>query len=785
MVLELEQMGRTFARITFNGVKDKGAAPPPSSPRLVGNNESQDPDCCEPDVWSQAFFAKKARSLCSEKSLRRAFPVANWLPKYTKPDDIIGDLIAGITVGFTIIPQGIAFAELAMNGFVVEFISAPVTAGFVTAAAIVIIFSQLKIILGIKGIHGEELSTMIPGLYGKFHETNPYDACMGIVSIIVLLSMKYGLYSGFLGSLVYILLGTVKEITIGPAAVICILLGGATADFDKEYVVTFSILLCLISGLFCMAMGGFKLGFVVEFISAPVTAGFVTAAAIVIIFSQLKIILGIKGIHGEELSTMIPGLYGKFHETNPYDACMGIVSIIVLLSMKKLRDVNLKDVVTNPTAAKALSKILWTISAARNVIWLLVCSTIASVINNRRGENVFSLTQRVKISGIPVPRLPEFHIPAHNVTIDGHHVRYVPEMGFWDILVHGGSILFVIPMICLVEQIAVCKSFAKAKPVDVNQELMALGISQTMAVFFQSMPVTGSICRSAVNAVSGVRTPFGGFWSGAIVLLALSFFTQYLEYIPKSTLGAIVVCAVIHMIEYEETLHIWQTKRRDMLPLVVTFFAASFIGLEWGFMSGVVINILMLLYFAATPRVPILKFKLTEDKRVVVLRPDRSLHYPGVEKVRNLLSKKALMHKDAMIVVDCINLIDIDFTGAKGLGSVAAALRERSQQIVFVNVQPNINRALRGFTHGDVDTFETAQDWIDTLSDTRNRHTLHRTLSNPEGRKRCDSTHLFDVEISPEAKELDVEGVDVEEEIDDGDLDTSGYIDDNGVDIRL
>ena len=100
--------------------------------------------------------------------------------------------------------------------------------------------------------------------------------------------------------------------------------------------------------------------------------------------------------------------------------------------------------------------------------------------------------------------------------------------------------------------------------------------------------------------------------------------------------------------------------------------------------------------------------------RVVILRPDRFLLYPGIEQVRNLISKKALKHRDAVIVVDCVNLVDIDFTGAKGLGSVAAALKERHQKIVFVNVIPRIERSLIGFTHGDVDTFETAQDWIDT-----------------------------------------------------------------------
>jgi anti-anti-sigma regulatory factor len=101
---------------------------------------------------------------------------------------------------------------------------------------------------------------------------------------------------------------------------------------------------------------------------------------------------------------------------------------------------------------------------------------------------------------------------------------------------------------------------------------------------------------------------------------------------------------------------------------------------------------------------------------VVILKPDRSLHFPGVEVVRNLISKKALKHQDAMIVVDCVNLIDIDFTGAKALGSVADALGERNQTIVFVNVSYSVDAALKGFTHGGVQTYETAQQWIETCN---------------------------------------------------------------------
>ncbi|CAG0918802.1 unnamed protein product [Notodromas monacha] len=197
--------------------------------------------------------------------------------------------------------------------------------------------------------------------------------------------------------------------------------------------------------------------------------------------------------------------------------------------------------------------------------------------------------------------------------------------------------------------------------------------------------------------------------TGSVVMLALAFFTPYMGYIPSPALGAVVICAVLHFIEYEEAIHIWKTKRSDTIPLAITFFSCLVIGLEWGFLVGVLSNLLMLLIVTSNPSVPVLKFRISDEMRVVIFRPDRFLFYPGIQKVRNLINKGAIRNKDAVIVVDCINLVDIDFTGSKGLGSIAAALQKREQRLVFVNITAPVSKALRNFTFGDVVIYETAQ----------------------------------------------------------------------------
>ncbi|CAG0918803.1 unnamed protein product [Notodromas monacha] len=328
-----------------------------------------------------------------------------------------------------------------------------------------------------------------------------------------------------------------------------------------------------------------------------------------------------------------------------------------------------------------------------------------------------------------------------------------PERGFLQILQIGGSAVFVIPLISIVEHIAVCKSFAQRRAVDVDQELVALGVSQVLGAFVHSMPVTGSISTTCVNAVSGVRTTFGGIWAGTIVLLSLAFLTPYVGYIPLPALGAIVICAVLHFIEYKEAMDVWKTKRVDMVPMMVTFLACLVIGLEWGFLVGVMSNLLMLLIVTSHPNVPTLKFQISDDTKVVVFRPDRFLFYPGIQKVRNLINKGAKRNKDSLIVVDCINLVDIDFTAAKGLGAVAISLKLNQRDLVFVNVSHPVDKALKGFTSDGVVTYETAQDWINTIeqkamseSDKEEFGVLLRSLSRLDSRNDETEKHRIDAD---------------------------------------
>ncbi|CAG0917223.1 unnamed protein product [Notodromas monacha] len=449
----------------------------------------------------------------------------------------------------------------------------------------------------------------------------------------------------------------------------------------------------------------------VELISNPVTSGFASAAAVIIACSQLKSLLGLKDIHGERLIEILQGVAEKLHATNFYDLGMGITAILLLTALKSAKDVNLGRCIKDAKVLKITEKIVWVVSTARNVLIVVLCGLVAVHVNNARGEKLFTLTSTVK-SGIPNPAFPPFSIEDsfQNDSLTGE-TNFVKGQSYFEILSDAGSAIVIIPLLGILELIAICKTFAKGKPVDANQEMIALGMCQIAGAFFQSMPITGSFSRCAVNGASGVKTPLGGLYTGVIVLLALGFLTPYFEFIPRAALAAIIVCAVIYMIEIEEAIHVWRTKKIDLVPMLSTFFACLVIGIEIGILIGVAVNASMIILFSALPKVSVTKSTLQDETAVIFLTPDRAIHFLAVEKVRNLFSKTIFKNKDAVVVLDFQHVIDLDFTAAKGFVSLSQGMKERKQNLVFVNVNCDVEKTLHGL-QANMEIYQSAADWI-------------------------------------------------------------------------
>lgn len=581
------------------------------------------------------WIKSQARKTFSKKNLYKKVPVLEWLPKYNVETGV-ADLIAGLTVGLTVIPQGIAYA------------------------------------------------------------------------LVAELPEQYGLYSAFMGCFMYIFFGSCKDITVGPTAIMALLTAHYVTEsgLDPEY----AVLLTFLTGIIITALGLLKLGFVIDFISVPVTAGFCSAAAITIASSQLKSIFGLEiseHYHGKGDE----GILGKWMEVilniesiRVNDTILGIICVVILLCMRSLKNVqwfNHENDTDSQTILmkKILAKTIWVISTARNAIIVVICTILAYGCDpgfefdnkDMKRNSTFIMTGAIK-AGLPPFQLPPFGYDQNETLANSTIVeKYV---SFGEMTGKLGIALIIIPLLAILENVAIAKAFAGGKPVDASQEMIALGICNLMGSFVSSMPTTGSFSRTAVNCASGVRTPMGGIITGGLVILALAVLMPLCAYIPKASLAAVIITAVIFSVEYEVLRPMWKSKKIDLIPAFATFLTCLFWALEYGIMVGVGIQVLLILYHAARPKVHVEHRILNgiPNSNYIYVTLDRALIFPSVSYVRNQINKAGVQDGESRLplVLDCAHISSADFTAAEGFKAMISDFRSRNQPIVFFNTSASV-----------------------------------------------------------------------------------------------
>ncbi|KAF4513952.1 UNVERIFIED_CONTAM: hypothetical protein B566_EDAN018188, partial [Ephemera danica] len=447
------------------------------------------------------------------------------------------------------------------------------------------------------------------------------------------------MYSAFIPCFVYMFLGTSKDITIGPTAISAMLVKPYADQFGPDVVV----LICFVCGIFITILGVLQLGFLVDLISMPVLAGFMSAGAISIASSQIAPLLGVKS-SGSSFLEYWRNVIERISETRLWDPILGVICIAFLLILKKCCAKRGK----NARYGLVAHGILRYLALGRNALVVIIATVIVAMLISTFGESPVRITGPVE-EGFPEIRVPNFDLTYDNRTLTLSETANVLSSGL------------VIPFVLILESIAIAKAFAKGKSIDATQEMLALGLSNIIGSFFQSFPVTGSFTRTAVNNASGVKTPVGGIYTGTLVLLCLAFLTRYLQYIPKATLSAVIICAVIFMVEiHEVTKSLWKSKKLDLIPLYTTFFGCIFIGMDYGIVLGILINMLFILYEAARPRLKVQKIKVL-TRKVLLVYPDRSITYLSAEYVKDVITRACSRAKGGMLVVvdgRCIHSID-------------------------------------------------------------------------------------------------------------------------------
>ena len=375
----------------------------------------------------------------------------------------------------------------------------------------------------------------------------------------------YGLYAALVPQLVYALMGTSRQLAVGPVAMDSLLVAagvGALNLINKEDYITTVLFLTLLIGGLQLLMGILKMGFFVNFLSKPVISGFTSAAALLIGFGQLNHILGTNFAQSGRIHELLANIFRSLPYIHWPTFVMGLGSILFIVLLNRF---NKKLPVP---------------------LFLVVLGILAVVI--------FSLnTLGIHIVGDIPKGLPGFQVPEFQ----------------WDKMGQLMPIAITVALFGFMESVSIAKTVEERHPeyeLDPNQELRALGIANILGSFFQSFSVSGSFSRTAVNDKAGAKTGMSLIFSTLIIAGVLLFLTPLFYNLPAVVLGAIIIVSVSGLINLRYPWVLWKNRKDEFLLLVATFLMTLFIGLMEGILFGVLLSLMLLVYRISKPHMAVL-----------------------------------------------------------------------------------------------------------------------------------------------------------------------------------
>lgn len=373
----------------------------------------------------------------------------------------------------------------------------------------------------------------------------------------------YGLYSSFIGLMIYALFATSKDVSIGPVAVMSLEVSKIINRVQDKYgdlytAPEIATTLALLCGAITLGVGLLRLGFLVELIPLPAVMAFTTSSAFNIIASQLPGLMGYSSkVNNHVASYKIIINFLKHLPDTTVDAAFGLVGLFILYLWKYFCQHMIKRY-----PKKAL---LWTYVLNLRTAIVIIFSTLISflIIRHHREHSPFLVTGEVKAG---LQNLGMFTPPANLAS------RIAPDLP-------------VATIVLVLEHISIAKSFGRLHDykIDPNQEFIAIGVTNLVGTFFSAYPATGSFSRTALSSKCGVKTPLASIFAGFCVLLAIYCFTDAFFYIPKATLCAIIIHAVSDlMASYTATWKLYLIQPLDCGIFLVGVFIGVFASIEYG-----------------------------------------------------------------------------------------------------------------------------------------------------------------------------------------------------------
>ena len=504
-------------------------------------------------------------------------------------------------------------------------------------------------------------------------ETFASDAIAAVIVTIMLIpqSLAYallaglppevGLYASVAPLLLYAVFGTSRVLAVGPVAVASLMTAAAIGEHalaGSQAYWAVAITLAFMSGCMLMVMGILKLGFLANFLSHPVISGFISASAVLIATSQLKTIMGVNAT-GDNFVDMVQSLASQIPKTHMLALCIGLSAMAFLWWVRK----GLKPLLVR-----------WGIGA-RPADFVAKAGPVAAIAASTILTWAFDWqAQGLKIVGTVPQGLPPLTAPLW-------------DMALWKSLAVPALLISVVGF---VESVSVGQTLAakRRQRIEPDQELFALGASNISAALTGGFPVTGGFARSVVNFDAGAQTPAAGVLTAVGITLATVFLTPALYFLPKATLAATIVVAVLSLVDLGILKRTWAYSKSDFVAVVSTLVATLALGVELGLVVGVGLSLALYLFRTSRPHIAevglvsgteyfrnLTRHKVRTSPQLLSLRVDESLYFANSRALEDQINNAVASHPQLMhVVLQCSAINDIDASALESLETIEKRL---------------------------------------------------------------------------------------------------------------
>ncbi len=478
---------------------------------------------------------------------------------------------------------------------------------------------------------------------------------------------QFGIYGYLLGGLFYALLGTGKQLAIGPTSAISLLIGTTVATMangDMQRWVDIASLTALVFSVIAILAYFLRLSGIINFISETVLVGFKAGACLTIGLTQLPKLFGVKG-GGDNFFERVGVLVQQIPETNSNILLFGIVAIIILIAGEKF------------LPGKPIAIVVVVISI------LLISATPFGLMG-------FSIV------GIIPSGLPAFHVPTLRIQdVDG----VIP-------------LALACFLLSYIESVSAARTLSQKNGYDVDprQELIALGVANAAVAFGNGYPVAGGLSQSSVNDSAGAKTPLSLIIASVTIGLCLLFLTGYLENLPSVILAAIVLVAIRGLFDLKELKHLYKIDKTEFIVALIALIGVIVLGILKGVLLAAIATLVMLIKATSNPYVAFLgripgtnrysdRARHADNEiipEVLIVRVESAILYFNADNVRNeIMLKLSEVGNVKTVIMDFNSTPRIDIAGARFLKRLFTDLANKGIQLNIAEARSEVRDKLR------------------------------------------------------------------------------------------